>query len=103
MHKKEGYTKRMERNLMAWRTRFDARCAEARKNEATLSTETRQGLEAAKVSGDAAFAKLGELRAAAGRYAELRDEMDVLWRAIDDTPPVDAAVAAVVIPARRTT
>lgn len=86
MIKREGYTKRMERNLDGWLRRFEARRAAAAGAGAAVSSETREQLEASKVSGEAAVAKLRELRAAAGRYLELRGEMDALWKAIDDAP-----------------
>jgi hypothetical protein len=92
MLKREGYTRRMERTLHAWQERFQARRAVAA-NDVAVSAETREQLEAAKVGGDAAFAKLTELRAAAARYGELRDELDALWKAIDDTPHDGAAAA----------
>jgi hypothetical protein len=80
--KREGYSRRMERNLTAWKTRFEAERIAAEKVGSELKADVREKLEAAKVAGDAAFAKFGELRAAAARWAELRDEMELAWRAI---------------------
>jgi hypothetical protein len=81
MTKREGYSKRMERNLAAWKTRFEAERAAAEAS-GTETSDVREKLAAAKVAGDAAFAKLGELMKAAARWTELRDEMELAWRAI---------------------
>lgn len=78
------YTHQMAERLNAWRSRFNARRSVARK-EANVSSETREQLEASKVAGDAAFAKLAELRAAAANYIRLRHEMEALWKSIDDS------------------
>ena len=89
--KREGYSKRMERNLAAWKTRFEAERAAAETAGSQLKADVREKLEAAKVHGDAAFARLGELRAAAARWVELRHEMELAWRAIQsdqDEPSV---------------
>src|SRR5687767_3887958 len=83
MTKSEGYTKRMERQLAGWKTRFETDRGEAQKLGASLGADERGRLEAAKVAGDAAFEKFAELRAAARRWVELRVEMERLWQALE--------------------
>jgi hypothetical protein len=92
MTKKEGYSKRMERKLADWKSRFEAKREQASRAQ-TISPQDKERLEACKVSGDAAFAKLGELRSTAARWLELRDEMEKLYNDIDATlgQPEDAA------------
>lgn len=87
MLKKVSYLKRMGHQLSSWRKRFEARRAEAGLPGATVTPDARERLEASKIAGDAAFAKLAELRGAARRYVALRTEMDSVWRSIDDRPP----------------
>lgn len=87
MLKREGYAKRMERKLSAWRTRFEARRADASRAGAALDDDTRERLEADKVAGDAAFQKLAELRTVVSRYSELREEMETAWKTINDGSP----------------
>lgn len=79
MAKREGYSKRMERKLEAWKLRFLALRAEAEKAGDKLPADTREKLEASKVAGDAAFAKLSELMVAADKWRKIRAEMEAAW------------------------
>ena len=99
MTKREGYSKRMERNLAAWKTRFETEQADAGKaGDDAGKADQREKLATAKVAGDAAFAKFGELKLAAARWTELRDQMDVAWLAIAGGPQGEADVAASPMP-----
>ena len=57
MTKKPGYSKRMQENLDAWKTRFETERAEAEKAGPDLAPELRARLEADKVSGDHAYSR----------------------------------------------
>lgn len=83
MTKSEGFTKRMERQLAGWKTKFETDRQAAQKLGASLGADERGRLETAKVAGDAAFAKFAELRAAAKRWVELRVEMEQLWQTLE--------------------
>ena len=83
MERRQGYTQRMTLMLRGWMARFDARRREATK-AGVVGADARERLEAAKVAGDAAVAKLTELRRARAAYGKLRHEMDALWRSMDD-------------------
>jgi hypothetical protein len=93
MQKRPSYMRQMAEKLDGWRTRFEARRSRAA-GPAAVSSDTRENLESSKVAGDAAYAKLSELRAAAAQYYKVRREMDALWKTIDDAPPVEAPPAA---------
>jgi hypothetical protein len=86
MLKRKGYLRQMHHKLAVWRKSFEARRAAATQPGTTMGAEAREQLEASKVAGDSAFAKFAELRRAARRYLTLRDEMDVVWRSIDENP-----------------
>ena len=75
MTKREGYSKRMEHKLAAWKERLDA--------EKASGTAGAEKLDAWKTAGDKAFAKHAELRAAALRWGEIRDEMEAVWVSIE--------------------
>jgi hypothetical protein len=85
MPKKEGYSKQMERKLAEWMARFDNERAAAVDAGNLVTANVREKLEAWKVAGDAAMAKLAELRAAAARWGQLRDELDAIWLSIERT------------------
>lgn len=87
MEKQAGYTRRMTHRLSAWRSRLDARRRQAAEGGEEVAAELRERLEASKVAGDAAFAKLTELRRARAHYFRVRHEMEVVWKAIDDGAP----------------
>lgn len=95
MAKREGYTKRMERNLATWTQRFEARRAEDR--------DTKGELEIWKVASETATAKLAELRLAAARYFAIRGELEATWQTIAGAmgPIEETAVAAPEVPRRK--
>src|SRR6266540_4202368 len=101
MTKRESYSKRMERQLTAWKSRFDADRAQAEKAGAKLDSQVREKLEASKVAGDAAFAKFRELRDATARYLKLRDELETAWHVIAPPDDTDGAAAPAVSARRR--
>jgi hypothetical protein len=86
MTKREGYSKRMEHKLEAWKTRFEAGRTEAEHAGAKVKPDVREKLAACKAAGDAASSKLRELRAAAARWGEIRNEMEALWLEIENLP-----------------
>lgn len=83
MSKREGYGKQMERKLVGWKKRLE--------DVAAKDDTDPKKVDAWKAAGDAAFVKLTELRAAAARYGEIRDEMETAWLAIDAAIPAAPA------------
>lgn len=76
MAKKESHSKRMERKLTEWKSRFDVKRAAA-------TPEMRDKLDASKGTVDKASAKLLELRSAAARWGQIRDELEALLVEMD--------------------
>jgi hypothetical protein len=87
MAKREGYSKRMERNLTEWKQRFEARLTDAHSQGDKLPRETREDLERLKSSFDAAGGKLRELREAASKWLALRDQMETEWQSLAEALP----------------
>jgi hypothetical protein len=80
MTKREGYGKQMQHKLADWKTRLGGLTAKE-------GGATADQLEAWKVAGDAASAKLVEMRAAAARYGEIRAELETAWAAMEGVLP----------------
>lgn len=99
MTKREGYSKRMERNLASWNERFEARVQEANRDGVTVKRETKEELESWKASSTAVAAKLDELRDAAARWMAIRGDLETAWQQIAgvlgsaDPPPKSATKA----------
>src|SRR4051812_27087503 len=94
MLKKEGFSKRMERSLSEWQKRFEARRTASEKSGSPVAAELADNLGTSKVAGEAAFAKLEELRAAAVRWLEIRRELEKMWKEIEDLEGSKAASGA---------
>src|SRR5512143_1482822 len=81
MSKRSEYQKRMEEHLDLWNKRLEALSAKA--SEA-VKTQFHKELEEWKAAGNAAVAKLTELRAATGdSWDVIKAEMEKIWHAIE--------------------
>jgi len=81
MSKRDEYQKRMEEHLALWNARLETLTAKA--SEAVKS-QFHKELEEWKTAGNAAVAKLTELRAAGGdSWDVIKLEMEKVWNAIE--------------------
>lgn len=81
MSKRDEYQKRMEEHLALWNARLETLTAKA--SEA-VKTQFHKELEEWKTAGNAAVAKLTELRAASGdSWDVIKLEMEKVWHAIE--------------------